>query len=98
MAKQTEIRILERPVTEEEYQEILERIPDLLNRIELATDDMKRKQKEYKELITRLESELKENRSAQKFKIWRREVQCEWRGDLLIDPTTDEVVDTREYD
>lgn len=98
MAKQTEVRVLEKPVTEEEYQEILERIPLLLRRIELTADDMKRKQKEYKELLARLEAELAMNRGAWETKVWRREVQCEWRGDLLIDPDTDEVIDTREYD
>jgi len=96
MAAQTEKRVLEREVTPGEAQEILERIPDLLDRIELSEDDKKRTAKEYSELISRLKDELSQCRHAHRTGYWTREVVCEWRGDLLVDPDTNDVVDTRE--
>ena len=96
MAAQTETRILERAVTGDELQEILEHIPSLLDRIELTEDDKKRTAKEYTDLLGRLKDELAQNRAAHRTGYWRKEVVCEWRGDLLVDPNTDAVVDTRE--
>ncbi len=93
MENTTETRILERKVTAAEAQEILERIPELLDRIEMAQDDKKRSAKEFGELLKRLDEELGQNRHANRTGFWTRAVECEWRGDVLVATDTDEVVD-----